>query len=211
MIGIYKITNPSGKIYIGQSINIDRRFKSYRKLQNCKSQPKLFNSFCKYGVENHKFEIICECEAKELNDKERYYQDLYNSSNKNLGLNCFLTKSSDRSGTHNEETKKKLSISNTGKKPTKETLSKMSKSMIGKNLGSKNGMFGKKTSEKVKKLQREKLSGQLNYLSKIILNTETGVFYYGLREASNSCHLSKSVIHINITKNKKNKTNFIYV
>ncbi len=32
MIGIYKITNPEGKIYIGQSIDIDRRFKEYKRL-----------------------------------------------------------------------------------------------------------------------------------------------------------------------------------
>jgi predicted GIY-YIG superfamily endonuclease len=26
---IYKITNPTGKIYIGQSVNINKRFNSY--------------------------------------------------------------------------------------------------------------------------------------------------------------------------------------
>ena len=31
IIGIYKITNPTGKIYIGQSINIEVRLKSYKK------------------------------------------------------------------------------------------------------------------------------------------------------------------------------------
>ena len=36
MIGIYKITSPTKRIYIGQSINIEKRFKSYEKL-NCKS------------------------------------------------------------------------------------------------------------------------------------------------------------------------------
>ena len=29
MIGIYKITSPSGKVYIGQSIDIERRWKKY--------------------------------------------------------------------------------------------------------------------------------------------------------------------------------------
>lgn len=31
MIGIYKITSPSGKVYIGQSVNIKERFKSHLK------------------------------------------------------------------------------------------------------------------------------------------------------------------------------------
>ena len=89
MTGIYKITNPAGKIYIGQSINIQRRFKSYFNL-NCKKQIKLFNSLKKYGVENHIFETVCICTKEELNDKERHYQDLYLVISGN-GLNCILT------------------------------------------------------------------------------------------------------------------------
>ena len=57
MIGIYKITSPLGYIYIGQSINIDYRFNVYKKLK-CKSQLRIYNSFVKYGVDNHIFEII---------------------------------------------------------------------------------------------------------------------------------------------------------
>ena len=37
LIGIYKITSPNDKIYIGQSIDIDRRFIQYQKLK-CKKQ-----------------------------------------------------------------------------------------------------------------------------------------------------------------------------
>ena len=46
MIGIYKITNPSNKVYIGQSTNIKERFRKYSKLSN-KRQIKLYNSFQK--------------------------------------------------------------------------------------------------------------------------------------------------------------------
>ena len=38
--GIYKITNPKGKVYIGQSIDIYKRFKSY-KYSGFKMQRKL--------------------------------------------------------------------------------------------------------------------------------------------------------------------------
>lgn len=107
MIGIYKITSPKKRVYIGQSIDIEKRFKSYSKL-NCKGQVILYASFLKYGVESHKFEILCECEEKELNEKERYYQDLYSAISKN-GLNCTLTKTNDRSGRISEHTKKKMS------------------------------------------------------------------------------------------------------
>ena len=71
-IGIYKIESPSGKIYVGQSINIEYRFKSYLKMFRCKNQIKLFNSFQKYGPENHIFEIIELCEFNELNNTSKH-------------------------------------------------------------------------------------------------------------------------------------------
>jgi len=85
--GIYKITSPSGKIYIGQSENIHRRFYQYKKL-NCKQQWLLYKSFIKYGVDNHIFEIIVECNKEELNKNEEFYINQYNSYKK--GLNCSL-------------------------------------------------------------------------------------------------------------------------
>ena len=64
MIGIYKITNPNNKVYIGQSRNIRRRFSAYKRLE-CKKQVKLFNSLNKYGVINHKFEVIIELDKND--------------------------------------------------------------------------------------------------------------------------------------------------
>lgn len=146
MIGIYKITSPSGKIYIGQSIDIKNRFIKYKCL-DCKKQIRLYRSLVKYGIDNHLFEIVLECSTDELNDKERYYQDLYHCIGKD-GLNCILTKSNDKNGErstdtklkisntlkghkHSEETKLKISITNTGKKHTEASLLKMSESQKG--------------------------------------------------------------------------------
>lgn len=84
--GIYKITSPTNKIYIGQSKNIYKRWNSYKSL-NCKSQPYLYNSLRKHKVKNHKFEIICECEECCLLDYEEDYIYLFNSNNPNCGLN----------------------------------------------------------------------------------------------------------------------------
>lgn len=90
IIGIYKITSPSGRIYIGQSKNIKNRWKTYIKLNtSCKKQTALYNSFLKHGVDRHTFEIIEECEFNQLNIRERYWQDFY--SVLNGGLNCVLT------------------------------------------------------------------------------------------------------------------------
>lgn len=58
IIGIYKITSPTNKVYIGQSININRRFKEYLNILKSKGQTKLYHSFNKYKIENHTFEIL---------------------------------------------------------------------------------------------------------------------------------------------------------
>ena len=117
MKGIYKITSPSNKVYIGQSIDIERRFRHYKRMV-CKDQVKIYNSFLKYGVDSHIFEIIELCDTKDLNNRERYYQDLYDSVVN--GLNLLYVKSEHFNGGHSEESKKKISDSLTGRKLTEE-------------------------------------------------------------------------------------------
>lgn len=97
-IGIYKITSPTNKIYIGQSINVDDRIRKYKKLQ-CRSQILLFNSFMKHGVDNHIFEIVefGDFNKEELNKLEKQYIENFNSfrGNNINGLN--LTTGGDSS------------------------------------------------------------------------------------------------------------------
>ena len=66
MIGIYKITSPTNKIYIGQSTNIKQRWNDYNKMIRCKRQTRLYNSLKKYGPKNHIFEILEECSESQL-------------------------------------------------------------------------------------------------------------------------------------------------
>lgn len=88
IIGIYRIINPEGKIYIGKSKNILKRWDGYRKI-GCKDQRKLHYSFLYEGIKNHIFEIIEECRFEELDFRERYWQDFYDVTGQN-GLNCVL-------------------------------------------------------------------------------------------------------------------------
>lgn len=114
MKGIYKITNPKGKVYIGQSVNVEHRFYEYSLIKNCESQIKLFRSLKKYGPTNHTFELLEECNNDILNDKERYYQDYYDVLNEN-GLNCKLTTTNDKSGKNSLESNIKRSKTMKGK------------------------------------------------------------------------------------------------
>ena len=123
MTGIYKITSPTNRVYIGQSVDIEDRWSDYKCL-DCKSQTALYNSLLKYGWENHKFEIVTLCYEEQLNEFERDFQEAYDVIN--TGLNCYLTKTTDRSGKLSEATKLKMSISATGIRHSEETKQKLS-------------------------------------------------------------------------------------
>lgn len=206
MIGIYKITSPSNRIYIGQSINIEKRFSIY-KLLHCKSQTILHNSFKKYGVDNHVFEVIEECSIDLLNERERYWQDYYDVVS-GKGLNCLLTKTNDKSGKLSNETRLKISLSSKGRKISKETKAKMSLSRQKISEETKKKMSlgnkGKKRSEET----RLKIS-QSQY--KIILNTFTGIFYNGIEEASKTINMNPRTLNGKLINKRKNNTYFIYV
>lgn len=92
MIGIYKITNMiNEKIYIGQSTDIERRWKTHRAKQNSKyctqyNSP-LYRAIRKYGIENFRFEIIEECLPELLNEREIYWISYFDSVNQKIGYN----------------------------------------------------------------------------------------------------------------------------
>lgn len=84
--GIYKITNLlNGKCYIGQSINIQKRWTNHKTSyknpnKDCYNYP-LYKAFRKYGLENFKFEILEECTQNKLDSLEKYWIKYYNSYN----------------------------------------------------------------------------------------------------------------------------------
>lgn len=76
MIGIYKITNKNnGKVYIGQSNNIERRIAEHKR-KRIQTIDDYINIL---GAENFDFEILEECFSNELDEKEQYYINLYKS------------------------------------------------------------------------------------------------------------------------------------
>ena len=87
--GIYKITNKqTGDIYIGQSVNIADRWKQHVKCGlgiDASATNKLYNNMQKYGVWNFTFEILQKCTRDKLNEKERFWIQMYQSNK--VGLN----------------------------------------------------------------------------------------------------------------------------
>lgn len=163
--GIYKITSPSGRIYIGQANDVYFRWKYYRRLQ-CKTQSRLYNSFLKHGVENHIFEIIYQCKSEQLNYFEKHYVDLFQTFNTENGLN--LRDGGGSKGNLCEETKRKLSEGrkgeknhNFGKPHSEETKQKMSKVRRGRKQSPEHirkrteAYIGKKHSEESRRKMSE--------------------------------------------------------
>lgn len=85
MTGIYKITNQLGQVYVGQSKDIDNRWRMYRS-GLCQSQGKLFKSLITYGHINHVFNVIEQCEDYELLIREDFWQKHYKTRTQG-GLN----------------------------------------------------------------------------------------------------------------------------
>lgn len=86
MVGIYKITNKlSGKCYIGQSNNIERRFKEHQQ-KGEKSRIPVDIAIKKYGKDTFTYEVLEECDISQLNERETYYINLYHSNID--GYNC---------------------------------------------------------------------------------------------------------------------------
>lgn len=145
--GIYKITSPTGRIYIGQSVNIAERWKTYGR-NKCKQQIKLYRSFKKYGVNHHKFEIIEECEREQLNERELFWGHFFKVLDRK-NLNSILGNSKKELS---DDVKEKISKSLKGR-PTGRKISKEHREKI--NIGIKKGR-----SEEWKRKARERNLGK---------------------------------------------------
>lgn len=201
MIGIYKITSPTGRIYIGQSIDIEYRIRKYKKIQNCKNQPKLYNSLLKHGSENHVFEVIQECIVYELKDLERYWQEYYKSVE--FGLNCEYSNGKNTKKITSVSTRLKMSKSHKGISKTIDHRNKISMANKGK----------VKTKEHLKKLSESRLgrlTGEKHHNSKLVLNLETGIYYNSAKEASLSSNIKHSTMKSRLNGYCINNSPFVY-
>jgi len=132
LCGIYKITSPSGKVYIGYSKNIIKRFREYKSLdQKIIGQPYIYRSLKKYGVTAHRFEIKELCDFDDLCKRERYWQDHYDVTGE-MGLNCHLTETDEKPRVVSQETRDKLSKANKGKTVSESAKLKISKANKGR-------------------------------------------------------------------------------
>lgn len=104
--GIYKITNLiNNKVYIGQAEDIHKRYNQHHKYEYKYRKYKLYQAFIKYGLDNFKIEVVELCKPEEMNEKEIYWIQYYDSF-KN-GYNMTLGGQNLTPNLHSSETEKK--------------------------------------------------------------------------------------------------------
>lgn len=228
--GIYKITSPSNKIYIGQSQDIHRRWKYYYQNKNCKKQSYLYNSLQKHGVEVHIFEIVEECSFDLLNEKERYWQEYYDCINPEKGLNLRLVNTKDKKYEFPQHIKDKiklkkagykltekhkeiLRIANTGRIISEDTRKKISE----KNKGKKRpNMHSDKTKQKLSILkkgrklsEKTKLKMSLSHMgrkcatNKKIFCIEDNLFFESITLCAKHYNISHTPIWLNANRKQE--------
>jgi group I intron endonuclease len=190
---IYKITSPTGSIYIGQTVDVVRRFSQYRRLDMLvKTSPKLYKSLINFGYDAHTFEIIEKCEIGQLKNKERHWQDFYNATSES-NLNCILTKSDTKKGVGiavPNYRKAQISAVHKGKVYSEETKAKIriarAKQVI--------------TAEHRRKISEN--SGS----ARIVINLLTGIYYITVKEAAMSIGIKSNALQCSLMgRNKKNQ------
>lgn len=186
---IYKITSPSGKLYIGKTVDFDSRITNYRNL-NCHQQKAIYASILKYGWENHTVEILEESNPDKLNELEVKYIREYNSFKRDNPLGLNLTRGGEGSlgRKDTDEVKKKRANKHIGTKRSSEARRLMSDKKKGKVpfastlprsekqlYHSKFGNLGrKKSKEAAQKEMQTKLANFLNKFGGILQYTIDG-------------------------------------
>lgn len=197
---IYKITNPSGKVYIGQTVDLKVRKNKYKYL-NCKNQTRLYRSLLKYGWENHIFEVLETIDIvnnEDLNILEIKYIEQFDCFKK--GLNCTIGGRGICGKIHSEESRLKIRNAHLGKKQSEETINKRIKSLKGqtRSIEFKNKLKSLKIGRTLSEETKKKLS-DINKGKKLSKETRDKI------SSSNKGRIVSNETRLKISQKKKER------
>ena len=209
MVGIYKITSPTGRIYIGQSWDMEERWKNYR---NChKGQKKIYRSIKRHGIELHKFEICHELPNDITQEVLDRYEFIYWELYKDCGIDMMNIRiPGSGPGRASEKSRKLMSINNWqskhkgenspyyGKKRRPEDIEKS----VAKRRGENHCNFGKfgKLHPSSGKNHTEKWHEWRKTIQSKIINVETGEIYESMCKAGIAFGISGQLIRHYLTR-----------
>ena len=197
---IYLRTNKiNGKKYVGLTTDLKARQAEWKCLKQPYAGNVINNARKKYGIDAFDFEILKECEDEELDYWEKYYIKELNTK-KPYGYN--MTEGGDGCPgyIHSEETRKKISDANKGRKFSEEHKRHISESKKGlkhtaeqnkkhseRMKCEKNPFWGKQHTEETKRKISEAKKGKKRPIDAVRRTSEK---------------LSKPVIQIDIVNNR---------
>lgn len=131
---IYKYTSPSGKVYIGQTLNEYMRRAMWKNINHPYAGPYINKARAKYGYSNFKYEVLTSLESDdelllrgEINKLEKYYIELYDSANPSKGYNITiggLGHEGNKNAVISPQCREACIKSNIGKKQSKQQILK---------------------------------------------------------------------------------------
>lgn len=216
--GIYKITSPTGRVYVGQSVDIKTRFAKYRGL-HCKGQRRLYASFEKHGIDFHDFDVIeVVQDINSLTERERFWQEHYSATGP-LGLNCKLVTNNCHTGRHSEETRKLMSESAKGKKASESTREKMRRAKLGRKMPEEQrlSMIGRKASQETKDKMSKRMMGNAYTAGVTPVNAKkvvcgsTGMVFDKIADAAIFCGIKRTTLAAKLRGQSPNDTSMRYL
>lgn len=128
--GVYAITNMTdGKVYIGRSVHIEKRWKEHIwYLSHHQHANRYFQEAWNKGDE-FELSIIEKCDKEFLNAREIYWIARYKATDRKYGYNMCEGGISTTGRICTEETRKKISESNKGRKCDREVVEQRKKSL----------------------------------------------------------------------------------
>lgn len=206
MTGIYIITNKvSGNTYVGQSVDIGRRFMEHRTI-SAEHNQSLKRALLKYGIENFSFEVLEECPAEKLNEREMFYiAKLHPRYNRTKGGDGRARPLTSEEKEHLRECGKKQWEAMSAEKKAKQIAENLKGPRVGHSVSEKTreklraANLGKKASPETiaKRKATMKSLGKIPFSGKRykrpIRCVETGEIFPSITEAQKKLSLSSSL------------------
>ena len=217
--GIYKITAPSGAVYIGQSRNIKQRFNIYFSA-SCPNQRKLYNALKKYSFKNCSTEIVHHLDENAPQGLYDFFEILFIDTYKFEGNNMLnIREGGSGGGKMSDETKKIISdhhklhpnksVYKKGHRFSKEVLQKLSDAKKGKPSGRKGLKFSEEAVKNIQAGNKAKVGryirGKSQHAKKVI-NTATDVVYDTLMDAAEAFSMKRTTLGMQLSGHNNHQT-----
>lgn len=210
---IYKITSPSGRLYIGKTQNLRKRINAYKyDLRKNRKEIKLHNSLRKYSWDAHILEVIEKVEDCLLDEREIYWVAFYKTYCYEYPRGLNMTKGGDGQRStwmHDIERRRKQAqrFSGEGNPFYGKTHSEETKKHLAKVMSKRNKSKGIKVPEWAAEKGREAVR------KKILCYDLQGNFlkeYNSLSSASAELSISHQSITDSLTKRKSQAKGYVF-